>query len=333
MVSRKPARERDAPAEKPVSAPAAPAPEGGSVALLLVLVGGIYASFLSWALLQERIATAEYGGRHFGASHAIAALQSLFASFGGFLMLRRTCGAPVWPRFEILKSYAFIAACQALSNPLAYSALAYVDYLTVLLAKSCKLLPVMAVHVVLYRTKFPAYKYVVVALVTLGVALFSAGKGGNGGSTSARGLAMLGAALLLDGLYNTTQDALFKKHRGEISGPQMMAVLNLFTCVLSSAALVLSGQLVDVFWFVRNAPAVLFDVLLYAVCGAVGQIFVFLTLERFGSLVLVTTTVTRKMGSMLLSVLLFNHKLARTQWLGVACVFAGVAYEALRKLR
>jgi UDP-galactose transporter B1 len=42
----------------------------------------------------------------------------------------------------------------------------------------------------------------------------------------------------------------------------------------------------------------------------------------------VTVTVTRKMFTMILSVVAFGHRLSRMQWLGVALVFGGIGVEA-----
>ena len=47
-----------------------------------------------------------------------------------------------------------------------------------------------------------------------------------------------------------------------------------------------------------------------------------------GSLHLVTITVTRKMITMILSVLWFGHRLGWRQWLGVALVFGAIGAEA-----
>ena len=79
--------------------------------------------------------------------------------------------------------------------------------------------------------------------------------------------------------------------------------------------------------FLQRHPSVLYDVLGFAACGAVGQLFIFATLERFSSLLLVTVTVTRKMLTMLLSVLWFGKRLTSGQWLGVGLVFGGVGAE------
>jgi len=53
-----------------------------------------------------------------------------------------------------------------------------------------------------------------------------------------------------------------------------------------------------------------------------------MTLSIFGSLLLVTVTVTRKMLTMIISVLWFGHNLSAMQWLGVSLVFSGIGIEA-----
>lgn len=53
-----------------------------------------------------------------------------------------------------------------------------------------------------------------------------------------------------------------------------------------------------------------------------------MTLSIFGSLLLVTVTVTRKMITMILSVVYFGHSLSGMQWFGVGLVFAGIGMEA-----
>lgn len=52
------------------------------------------------------------------------------------------------------------------------------------------------------------------------------------------------------------------------------------------------------------------------------------TLATFSSVLLVTVTVTRKMFTMILSVVAFGHRLSEMQWLGVGLVFGGVGVEA-----
>jgi len=50
-------------------------------------------------------------------------------------------------------------------------------------------------------------------------------------------------------------------------------------------------------------------------------------------LTLVTITLTRKLFTMLLSVVVYNHRLTKGQWLGAGVVFAGISVEAWVKRR
>lgn len=243
----------------------------------------------------------------------------------------------------------------SLASPFGYASLAHIDYITFILAKACKLLPVMFLHLTIFRKSYPLYKYVVVALVTAGVAVFTLqhdapGKSKKHSSAStiqrnnAWGLLLLSINLLLDGLTNSTQDHIFSTNR-PYSGPQMMVAQNILSTLLTASYLLLSpyfppsllsllslspaatSELSSSLTFLQRHPAVLTDVLGFAACGAIGQIFIYYTLAKFSSLLLVTVTVTRKMLTMVLSVLWFGHRLSGGQWVGVGLVFGGVGAE------
>lgn len=307
------------------------------------------------------------------------------------------------PNQRILPPLLLVAFTNALAAPFGYAALAHIDYITFILAKSCKLLPVMFLHITLFRKRYPLYKYLVVAAVTCGVAVFTLHSGSkkkhatqssHTGQT-AWGMLLLGINLLFDGLTNSTQDYIFSAFQ-PYTGPQMMAANNLLSGALTGAYLLLSpwlvhtplgewfgmdvtggaGELASALAFLRRYPAVWRDVLGFALCGCVGQVFIceFLlfifvfhrppfrpslskthipthtqnihtnmyiytettltrtravhTLSTFSSVLLVTVTVTRKMFTMMLSVVAFGHRLSRMQWLGVGLVFGGIGVEA-----
>ncbi|TKA76240.1 hypothetical protein B0A55_06381 [Friedmanniomyces simplex] len=330
---------------------------------LLICIGGIYASFLTWGLLQERITTTNYAPtpQHprevFAFPVVMNTMQSFFAALLGYayvLVSRQKPGdLPIYPSRRIVWPLLLVAATSALSSPFGYASLAHVDYLTFLLAKSCKLLPVMFLHVTLYGKRYPFYKYAVVAMVTAGVAIFtlhnSAAKRKKSGAegNSLYGLMLLAINLLFDGLTNSTQDDIYARFR-PYTGQQMMCALNVMSTTITVTYLLLSpsiaqtgighfvgmdmtkssGELWDALDFVRRHPVVGWDVVGFAICGGLGQVFIFRTLSLFGSLLLVTVTVTRKMLTMILSVLWFGHRLSGMQWLGVALVFGGVGVEA-----
>jgi UDP-galactose transporter B1 len=126
----------------------------------------------------------------------------------------------------------------------------------------------------------------------------------------------------------------------------MMVILNLLGTMLMTIYLFLTPyipvalipafakptetqELTNAIAFLTRHPTVFYDVLGFGVCGAIGQLFIYATLERFSSLLLVTVTVTRKMLTMVLSVVWFGKSLSHGQWMGVGLVFGGIAAEAV----
>lgn len=146
----------------------------------------------------------------------------------------------------------------------------------------------MFLHVTLFRRKYPLYKYVVVMFVTTGVAVFtlypSSPKKVKKSSTSETeknvlwGMFLLGVNLLFDGLTNTIQDDIFARTpKGIVSGPQMMTALNTLSSVMTLSYLALnpwSTELADALGFVQEHPKIAMDILGFAVCGGLGQVFI-----------------------------------------------------------
>ncbi|KZV64367.1 UDP-galactose transporter [Peniophora sp. CONT] len=262
----------------------------------------------------------------------------------------------------LLSKFAQCALSISAAAPFGFAALQHVSYPAMVLAKSCKLVPVLLMNVLLYRRKFAIHKYVVVGLVTAGISMFmfaspdkkhssKASGGGGGVDDDGRkpwiGMMYLLANLLLDGATNSTQDEVFARAPWKVSGQHMMLYINAFSLLITTGLSALPlphvpvlhpgppgvPELMEAFDFVRNYEGVLGPLLAFAACGAIGQLFIFETLEHFGSLTLVTVTLTRKLFTMLLSVVVYGHTLASGQWTGAAIVFAGIALEAWVKRR
>ncbi|GME95320.1 unnamed protein product [Ambrosiozyma monospora] len=178
----------------------------GSLLTLVICVLGIYGSFLTWSYLQEKINFKDYSPtpsivipsdtsafsalstdqdqtkpQHFKAPLIINIIQSLFAIIVGTFYLSQKTGhfqTPlkfIFNNTETFKLLLLISLSQSLSSQIAYKSLNYVDYVFYLLAKSCKLIPVMLVHLIVYKSKFPGYKYLVAGIITLGVLIFTLG--------------------------------------------------------------------------------------------------------------------------------------------------------------
>jgi UDP-galactose transporter B1 len=333
----------------------------------------IKSSSITWAILQERITTTPYGTENkpqkFTYSIFLNTVQSCFAALSGLAYLYTSTShphkpgrpAPIFPTAKILFPLLLVSITSSLASPFGYASLKHVDYVTFILAKSSKLLPVMFLHLTIFRKSFPLYKYAVVAMVTLGVAVFTlhhpstASKAAKHGSKSAGeknlywGLFLLGVNLIMDGLTNSTQDWIFTKFK-PYSGPQMMCAQNIMATALTVTYLFVApyigptavgqyigmdagSELTSAIAFIKQNPAVFWDIIGFAICGAIGQVFIYHTLSIFSSMILVTVTVTRKMLTMIVSVFAFGHSLSGMQWGGVGLVFAGIGGEAFMNKR
>lgn len=237
---------------------------------------------------------------------------------------------------EVMKGYLRVALTGSLGSPFGYAALKHINFPTMILGKSCKLVPVMLMNWIVYRKRFEAYKYLTVALITIGVSgfmLFEPHRSGKAeAANSIWGLFLLLVNLMIDGATNSWQDQMFIFYK--IKSLQMMFFMSLFSASIMFSWLLIwpwTDELSKAVAFISEYPAVIGDLGLFCLCGALGQVFIFLTIENFGSLSLVTVTVTRKLFTILLSLFWFNHQLRPVQWLFVALVFVALAIESYAK--
>lgn len=267
---------------------------------------------MTWALLQERLTTTPYSSgtspEFFKFPVFLNTIQSISAAFVGYIYLRLNSkdgkSAPIFPNAHILFPLFIVATTSSLASPFGYASLAHIDYITFILAKSCKLIPVMFLHVTLFRKRYPLYKYLLVLVVTSGVAIFTLHatphkkKGSNSSINLERnriwGLFLLGINLLFDGLTNTTQDYIFQTYQ-PFTGPQMMCANNIMSTLLTSSYLAFSqylaqpgltgyfgtsftssgsGELTRALLFLKYHPRVWYDVIGFSICGAIGQVFI-----------------------------------------------------------
>ena len=162
-----------------------------------------------------------------------------------------------------------------------------------------------------------------------------------------------------DGVTNALQDRILEKHPA--TGSQhMMLCMNLWcSAYYALYCFLLSGTGAAALGFVGRHPEAARDLLLYCACGAVGQEFIFLSINTYGSLINTTITTTRKARrgaarsrwrpqcsrfagqrsdapcprplqffNILLSVLWHHNPLQPAQWGAVGMVFSGIALSA-----
>jgi len=221
----------------------------------------------------------------------------------------------------------------------------HVSYPTVVLAKSSKLIPAMVAGVLIERRSYTTREWVGAALITSGIIIFNwtrmsaqNGDGEEGDGDSPFGLLLLLTSLAMDGALSACQGGL-KRSTGQYRPPtamEFMMYTNTYSFFFLLPASAWSGQLHNgTTLFLQSgadAAAARRWIYLLNATAAAGQVFIFLTIHCFSSLMCTTITTTRKFFSILLSVRHFGHVFSNLQWSSIAMVFSGLYMEIAAKL-
>ena len=278
---------------------------------LAICTTGVYSMFLLWAIAQEKLSTPPH---RFPSPLILGTVQSILSALSAYLYIslkpKPTSKSPTpTPPTQLLLRIFQCSLFITSAAPFGYAAIAHLSYPAIVLGKSCKLIPVMFMNVLIYRRKFKPYKYLVVSIVSLGITIFffdqkknknNKSKVATAGASPLLGLLYLLTNLLLDGLTNSTQDHIFVSFPS-LTGQHLMLYTNLFSTLISLSLSLLPlpyipiihpttekvSELAIALTFIKQNPSVLKPLLQFAITGALGQIFIFETLQHFGSLTLV----------------------------------------------
>lgn len=201
-------------------------------------------------------------------------------------------------------------------------ALTWVSYPVQIIAKCASPIPTIVLSVLIGKCSYKWHKYVFTLLLVAGVSLFmyDSTKLQKGLKDSLwYGEILLAISLLMDGLCGGIQDRI--RHT---SGPPpfaMMSKTNSYASIFVVIGAVSVNEVTPFVSFISRFPHVLYNIGLLAVVNVIGQSFVYIILTTNGSLSCSFVTTVRKLFSILLSVIFFNHKIEVYQWVGLAVTF------------
>lgn len=225
-------------------------PLGGTIRICYCFFG-LMTSYLVWGLLQEKIITQPYesvtsdGHRfeeHFNDSQFLVFANRTLAFLIALAYLciknqiQTSQSSPLTTITQITGSaplfkYSFASFSNIMSAWFQYEALKFVNFPTQVLAKSCKIIPVMLMGKIISRTKFEFYEYLTAAMISLGMLAFLLGSKSDhhtlSSVTSMTGILLLAMYLVFDSFTSNWQSDLFKTY--SMSSIQMMCGVNLFS--------------------------------------------------------------------------------------------------------
>ena len=304
----------------------------------VVAAGGIYAAYLYQGYVSENLSKRRYGENgerfpHLGGLVGIQCLACFVWAFALLLMLE-TGKDHTYPS---IWTYLQPATTNVIGPTCGMLALKNITYPAQVLVKSSKMVPVMIAATLLHRKKFRFIEYVCAAAISAGVGLFAIKSSTKGNSAlqsanPALGYSLVLLNLALDAYTNATQDKINETYKKN-TALHMMCWMNFWGALLYSVFLFgITSQGADIVAFCTAQPEAAWDVLLFCICGALGQLFIFFTIHTFGSLVCTMVCTTRKFFSILVSVMFTGTMLNAWQWFAVGLVFFGLLYKTVVNL-
>lgn len=319
-----------------------------SLIRLLICFVGINVCYLYYGIVQEKLFRPDpmAGGKKFDNTLFLFGVQCLMNAL--FALVGRTFYGPspqsqslsmpskVSPLNHFLSRTSgwfwlgFISASYLLAMLTSNEALRYVSYPVQALAKSCKMVPVMLGNA-LVGVKYRWHEYVIVLMITIGIALSQQGGGSKSGKENTWfGMILLFISLALDGVTGSHQHLFDHEYR--LSTHDLMLGMNAFALLYTSIALIVTGEGQRGLEYVLSYPWIQKDIFLFGLASALGQNFIFYTITGPGPLVCTTITTMRKFFTILFSVIQYpDNTFSGTQWGGVALVFGGLGAEIVGK--
>jgi solute carrier family 35 (adenosine 3'-phospho 5'-phosphosulfate transporter), member B2 len=321
--------------------------EGYSKDQLFKLFGcfiGLQVSYIAWGVVQEQLMTQEYGnGKKFTSASFCVFGNRFFALIIALIMVlyqkytvtsstvttnkeansdKDKDKSNVLPPFY---AYAACAASNSLSSFAQYESLKFVSFPTQVLSKSCKIIPVMIVGMILNKKIYAKIDYYDALLITAGVAMFTLSEksdkrsGGDDHSDSLFGVLLLCLYLTCDSFTSQWQSRIYKNYN--LTQYQMMLGVNIWSIMFTGFTLARSGEGMSSFAFIMSDAKALMHMTILSVTSATGQIFIYYTIKEFGPVVFTIIMTTRQIFSLFVSCLVFAHPLQIGGWLGAVMVF------------
>lgn len=211
--------------------------------------GGLMVSYLTWGVLQEKIMTQSYfnfagQSSKFKDSQFLVFANRLLAFFVALTYLQWQ-PSPTRHRAPLYK-YSYASFSNIMSAWFQYEALKFVNFPTQVLAKSCKIIPVMLMGKIMSKAKYESYEYLTALLISLGMIFFMSGSSDSSkasGVTTLTGIFLLSMYMVFDSFTANWQGSLFKSYG--MSSLQMMCGVNLFSSIFTGASLSMQGGFMD----------------------------------------------------------------------------------------
>ena len=297
---------------------------------LLMVASGICCSYWLYGFLQEKLITKSRLGATF-----VLVIQT-FANIGVAAVWKNMKNERITSTQRLNHPLLFLtSACYVFAMIGSNESLRYVSYPVAVLAKSCKLIPTMVMGSLIERRTYSIQQWTAAICISAGIALFNFSRMTPQEDTSQenndqywKGMALLCLSLGMDGFLGACQGMLkrpgAKNQQRPPTAVETMFYINVYSLFLLIPLATITGQTTEGIRLLKDSEQLRMNITILTGVVSVGQIFIFLCIAWYSSLVTTTITTTRKFFTILFSVLHFGHSFTVGQWTSVLMVFGGL---------
>lgn len=106
-----------------------------------------------------------------------------------------------------------------------------------------------------------------------------------------------------------------------------MTQINKWVFILAVIYSVAKMEFFPMMYFVYDHPSFGVDIVINSVTGTICQLFVYYLIQKFRQHIVPFIVTTRKIFSVVISILWFNHKIGPMQWMGIGTVFLAAIFD------
>ena len=136
------------------------------------------------------------------------------------------------------------------------------------------------------------------------------------------GFILLIGYLGTDAFTSNWQGKLYESYK--MHSVQMMAGVNLFSCIFTLNSLLQQGAFYSSLVFMSQFPRFAWDCIILSICSGLGQLLIYHTISKFGPLVFTIIMTLRQAMAIMLSCALYGHPITASGVFGVLIVFSAV---------
>eukprot|EP01039_Chlorochromonas_danica_P010651 gene10651-11811_t len=225
-------------------------------------------------------------------------------------------------------SYLMLCLCLLVSSATSNIALAYINYATKVVFRSCKLIPTMLIASIYNHKKVHWFEFMFGAFISFGMIMFAAADFQVYPNFNFIGIVLVVVSVVADAFLPNFQERVFDQGSSRL---EVTFYTNVLCLTFMTIAFTASGDLPLAFAYATANPHALFLLVVYTFLAYIAITFHMALVKEFGGIVTVLVGNFRKAMTIVLSFLLFPKPMSPLYIVGGVLVFGSLIGNAFMK--